>query len=835
MQRRSDRITLKGISARGFHGVFEQEREEGQLFVADLVLEVDTRAAARSDELTETVDYGAVSEAVVAILAGQPVNLIETLASRVAAVALRDERVHAVEVTIHKPEAPLSVPFDDVAVTIYRRNLSAPAEQEEASLPAAIDAVADVPAGRFAPEAASQGGVEGDEGTPQGGAEGDEAGSGGGQTLGESGGESADVSAGLTAGAGAILAGAAAATGAAGAAAAGGDLAPASASVFAPEGEADLRWPAPGEVQAAEPEEAAPAADLHAAPQGQAAVVIALGANLGDPAGTLARAVDRLRGLEGLSVEQVSPLVVTAPALAPGQEDQPNYYNAVLTGATTLAPAALLAALHAVEDEFGRVRQERWGARTLDLDLVDYQGVVSADPELTLPHPRAAERAFVLYPWALIAPQGRLADQALTAAELSERAGHAQILQVIEEWPTLAAPAAEPAAEPGTEQGGAPVEPEVEEAAGWAPVEPAHQAPAEHTDQAPAAEAAGFEPEQAELAHTPVADFPITESPFGAAEAVGEETAGGEEGEPGAAVVFEPVVAGEQGEGAQEAWPGQEEPTGDQAGEAGDAEQWQAEGEDQAGFGAELPAFAPVVDLSALAAPAGQPVLASAQEEGGQEAAHEPGPLDAHPFEPIFVPVTAPEPQEEAPAPPQASWEVPAPDPSDVPALETPVRIDESGWPTPAPAGQERDAELPAGAGEAAADVAPAPVPEPGEQADGAHPFNPAFLLGEAEYVDAPATMPPSFAPTGRTAEVTQTLAEKAGYGAAAGLELANDAAAQQADVPPVPAPAPPPEVGDIAPLPPAPPAPPLVGADGAEAGNDDWEAKPSWDQVLGQ
>ena len=118
-----DRIALRGLRARGRHGVFDFERSEGQEFVVDIELTIDTRAAAASDDLADTVDYGGLASDVVAIVAGDPVNLIETLADRVGRRCLADSRVRAVEVTVHKPQAPVKVPFDDVTVTIYRSRL----------------------------------------------------------------------------------------------------------------------------------------------------------------------------------------------------------------------------------------------------------------------------------------------------------------------------------------------------------------------------------------------------------------------------------------------------------------------------------------------------------------------------------------------------------------------------------------------------------------------------------------------------------------------------------------------------------------------------------------
>lgn len=116
----TDRVVLRGLRARGRHGWFDHERVAGQLFVVDVTLHVDTAPAAASDHLDDTVDYGTVGESVIAVVEGEPVHLIETLAQRVADCCLADERVHQVEVTVHKPEAPMTVGFDDVEITIVR-------------------------------------------------------------------------------------------------------------------------------------------------------------------------------------------------------------------------------------------------------------------------------------------------------------------------------------------------------------------------------------------------------------------------------------------------------------------------------------------------------------------------------------------------------------------------------------------------------------------------------------------------------------------------------------------------------------------------------------------
>ena len=116
----SDRITLTGLRVRGWHGVLPEERRDGQDFVVDAVLHLDLRPAGASDDLALTVHYGELAEALAAVVAGDPVDLLETLAERLADVCLTAGPVERVEVTVHKPDAPIPVPFTDVSVTVTR-------------------------------------------------------------------------------------------------------------------------------------------------------------------------------------------------------------------------------------------------------------------------------------------------------------------------------------------------------------------------------------------------------------------------------------------------------------------------------------------------------------------------------------------------------------------------------------------------------------------------------------------------------------------------------------------------------------------------------------------
>jgi 7,8-dihydroneopterin aldolase/epimerase/oxygenase len=116
----TDRIELTGLRVRGHHGVFEHEKRDGQDFVVDITLWIDLAEAAATDDLTKTVHYGELAETAAGIIAGPPRDLIETVSAEIADTVMKDERVHAVEVTLHKPHAPIPLDFADVAVVARR-------------------------------------------------------------------------------------------------------------------------------------------------------------------------------------------------------------------------------------------------------------------------------------------------------------------------------------------------------------------------------------------------------------------------------------------------------------------------------------------------------------------------------------------------------------------------------------------------------------------------------------------------------------------------------------------------------------------------------------------
>ncbi len=134
-------------------------------------------------------------------------------------------------------------------------------------------------------------------------------------------------------------------------------------------------------------------------------VVLALGSNLGDRREILIEAVGAIKRIDGVQVDRLSPVYETVPV---GGPPQPDYLNAVVLARTRLPSLDLLDRLHEVEAEFDRVRLVRWGPRTLDIDIITVEGERGDDPELTLPHPRASQRAFVLAPWHDVDPDAVL-------------------------------------------------------------------------------------------------------------------------------------------------------------------------------------------------------------------------------------------------------------------------------------------------------------------------------------------------------------------------------------------------------------------------------------------
>jgi len=259
-----DQVAVRGIRGRGTHGVQAQEKRDGQEFSVDVVMHVPTLRAGCSDDLGDAVDYSLVASTVHEVLVGPSLDLVESVAERIAAAVMADARLLAVDVTVHKPQAPVGVPFDDVTVSIRRTR---------------DDARADT----------------------------------------------------------------------------------------------------------------APGAPVRA--------VLALGANLGETYRTLHSAVLDLAAVDGVQVVESSPVV---DSVAVGGPEQARYLNAVVLVDTSLSPRALLHACQDVETAHGRTREVRWGARTLDVDVISYGETQLDAHELGLPHPMASSRRFVLLPWSLL-------------------------------------------------------------------------------------------------------------------------------------------------------------------------------------------------------------------------------------------------------------------------------------------------------------------------------------------------------------------------------------------------------------------------------------------------
>lgn len=379
-----DVIALRGITAEAVHGVLEKEWNAPQTFTVDLLLWVDTDRAALSDDIADTVSYAEIAEKAHAILAGPSVRLIETLGHKIADAALEDSRVRGVEVIVHKPEAPIDVPFTDVSVTIRKGDIPLPfVAASNVVPPSAPDADEDVPPAPSAPSTPSDAVASQEE---------------------ESQASDSDQPVQLHSPA--------------------APQQPATAS--------ELVVDTAEESEAAQVDE--PAQDELDAPSAPRAVVLALGGNLGNVPVTLKRAIDEMSGWDGLEITQVSPLVRTRAVLRPDQKPQPDYWNAVVLGTLSMAPLNLLDRIHELEARLGRVRHEVWGSRTIDIDIIQIDGVSSDDPRLTLPHPRAHQRAFVLSPWLMAQPKAELSGFGAASELIAQAPDRGGILDAVGDW-----------------------------------------------------------------------------------------------------------------------------------------------------------------------------------------------------------------------------------------------------------------------------------------------------------------------------------------------------------------------------------------------------------------
>ena len=255
----TDSILLTGVSAIGYHGVFDFEKREGQEFSVDLKLTVNHDWASSTDDVRWTVNYATVAQIAHKAIVGPPVDLIETLADQITREVINLAGVLEVEVTVHKPHAPIAVSFGNVSVTRTR---------------------------------------------------------------------SANLSQSIR-------------------------------------------------------------------------VALGIGSNMGNRQAHLQSVLDALNAASEVNVIDVSPVYETAPVGGPDQQD---FLNAVVIINTALSPQEVLDLAHDCEIRAGRVREVHWGPRTLDVDVLAYGALQSEEVDLTLPHPRIAERGFVLIPWADVDP-----------------------------------------------------------------------------------------------------------------------------------------------------------------------------------------------------------------------------------------------------------------------------------------------------------------------------------------------------------------------------------------------------------------------------------------------
>ena len=347
-------IALKGLGAMANHGVYDFERTQEQRFSADVVMWVETAGA--TDDIAATVSYADIADETMAVLTGNPVDLIETLAETIASRVMSHEGVVGTEVTVHKPDAPIDHPFSDVSVTVRAG--------ETEALPLSLSL---------------KGIYEAEDG-----------------------------------------------------------------SVLTGEIEAYGRAQAPSPAQQKRSAPSRRRRGEHAAPREEDSscpahlrarrVVLAIGGNLGNVPVNLMHTVEALSYMEGFQIEDVSPIMRTKPVLAPGQAPQPDYWNAVVVGSAIATPDELFAQTSRIERELGRERHERWGARSVDIDIIQVEGLASSDPVLTLPHPRAKDRAFVLAPWLLCEPDAILEGVGRVCDLLAVTPDREGIIDAVDDW-----------------------------------------------------------------------------------------------------------------------------------------------------------------------------------------------------------------------------------------------------------------------------------------------------------------------------------------------------------------------------------------------------------------
>lgn len=379
-----DVITLRGLYVEAAHGVFDFEHDAPQPFIVDCALWVDTSASSSSDDIADTVSYALVADEITSIVSGPSVKLIETLGNAIAMRLLRLAHVLGVEVTVHKPQAPLEQPFVDVSVTVRRGQVPLAVPSSASSSPdvSASAGVSDSARDRsFIDEAGHTGSVA-------------------------TGGDMADDDrlANLSESASVVDTDSSSSRPSA--------LVP----VLALDSEVD---------EVSDQGEDCPASPVR--------VVLALGGNIGDVPSTFASAIEALIDDARFDVVNVSPILRTLPVLNENQESQSDYWNAVVLVDTDLTPREVLDVAHELEDAAGRERSEHWGARTLDIDIVDYAGISYDDGVLVLPHIRAHSRAFVLAPW-LMADSSAQLDGVEVEKLFNDASDKDGIIDAVEDW-----------------------------------------------------------------------------------------------------------------------------------------------------------------------------------------------------------------------------------------------------------------------------------------------------------------------------------------------------------------------------------------------------------------
>lgn len=300
-----DSLRITGIRAWGRHGILPEEHQNAQPYIVDITLFLDLSKAGENNSITDTVDYGQVANLVASVIEHSTSDLIEALAQQIASTVLRISKIRRVIVTVHKPHAPLKVPFADVSTTIERSRIAHDSGEDEIN-----DDVSEL---KSNDNSVVQSSIHSD--------------------------RSHD----------------------------------------------------------------------HQQSQSQPRVhraIISMGGNLGNVRRAMREAIVAMDGITGNQVMGISPLYRTTPW---GMDDHaPDFYNAIVELDTLLDAPGLLKALQLIEAAHGRSHAVHWGSRPLDLDIIDFDHQVSDDPSLTLPHPRAWQRAFVLAPLADLEPDAVL-------------------------------------------------------------------------------------------------------------------------------------------------------------------------------------------------------------------------------------------------------------------------------------------------------------------------------------------------------------------------------------------------------------------------------------------